>query len=154
MKTKMILMLAILPLALTSCANSQGDVFGRKADAGAIIGGMAGTVIGAYNGNPLKGALIGAGVGLGAGAIADANDARQAIPSPSIPQPTPPPQVVMREEIPMVVMETPIIIEERVWAGNDLWIISYHGIRGANGRVRYVNHVPFHRRFIRGPHGR
>lgn len=78
MKTK--LLLAILPLVLlTSCANSRGDVFGRKADAGAIIGGMAGTVIGAYNGNAIKGALIGAGVGLGAGAIADANEDRKSV---------------------------------------------------------------------------
>lgn len=153
MKTK--ILLSILPLVLlTSCANSQGEVFGRKADAGAIIGGMAGTVIGAYNGNPLKGALIGAGAGLAAGAIADANDARQS-PPPSIPAPPPPSAEVhsadvMVRETPVVVVETPVIIDERIWVGNDLWIYSYHGFRSPSGHIRYQNHVPFHRKFIRG----
>ena len=34
-------------LMLTSCANSQGDVFGRKADTGALLGGMVGAIVGA-----------------------------------------------------------------------------------------------------------
>ena len=139
MKTK--LLLAILPLVLlTSCANSQGDVFGRKADAGAIIGGMAGTVIGAYNGNAIKGALIGAGVGLGAGAIADANDARQTQNGPMIYREQP----VQQTEV--VVVQQPIVIEERVWVGPDLWVYSYHGYTH-NGRIYYRGpHTPFHRR--------
>jgi hypothetical protein len=141
MKTK--ILLAILPLALlTSCANSQGEVFGRKADAGAIMGGMVGTVVGAYNGNPLKGALIGAGVGLGAGAIADANDARRNEPMVYRQQPTE--QSVQQTEV--VVVQQPVIIEERVWVGPDLWIYSYHGYRH-NGRIYYRGaHIPFHSR--------
>lgn len=140
-------------LLLSSCANSQGDVFGRKADTGALLGGMAGAIIGAYNGNVAKGALIGAGAGLAAGAVADANDARQNIPMPPIPPP-PAPDVVVREQASTIIVETPVVIEERIWAGNDLWIVSYRGMRAPNGHIRYVNHIPFHRRFIRGPHFR
>lgn len=138
MKTKLLL-IVLSSLALTSCANSQGDVFGRKADTGAIVGGMIGTVVGAYNGNPLKGALIGAGVGLGAGAIADANDARQ--------QNAP---TVYREQssqqTEVVVVQQPIVIEERVWVGPDLWIYTYRGYRDHHGRIFYRSHVPFGRR--------
>lgn len=139
-------------LLLSSCANSQGEVFGRKADTGALLGGMAGAIIGAYNGNAAKGALIGAGAGLAAGAVADANDARQQ-PAPATPPP--PPSEVRSSEVvvrdtPVVVVETPIIIDERIWVGNDVWIYSYRGFRGPNGHVRYQSHIPFHRRFIRG----
>jgi hypothetical protein len=138
MKTK--LLLAILPLVLfTSCANSQGDVFGRKADTGAIVGGMIGTVVGAYNGNPLKGALIGAGVGLGAGAIADANDSRQQNTSTVYRE-----QYVRQPEV--VVVQHPIVIEERVWVGPTLWIYTYRGHRDAHGRIFYHSRAPFGRR--------
>lgn len=138
MKTKLLLIL-LSSLALTSCANSQGDVFGRKADTGAIVGGMIGTVVGAYNGNPIKGALIGAGVGLGAGAIADANDARQQN-APMIYREQP------SQQTEVVVVQQPVIIEERVWVGRELWIYSYHGYRHG-GRIYYRGaHVPFTRR--------
>ena len=150
MKTK--ILLTILPLAfLTSCANSQGEVFGRKADAGAIVGGMIGTVVGAYNGNPVKGALIGAGLGLGAGAVADANDARQQQgPVPPPPSPEIHSSDIIVKDAPVVVVETPVIIDERIWVGNDLWIYSYRGFRDVLGHIRYQNRVPFHRVFVRG----
>lgn len=143
-------------LLLSSCANSQGEVFGRKADTGALLGGMAGAIIGAYNGNAAKGALIGAGAGLAAGAVADANDARQQ-PAPATPPP-PPSEVhaseVVVRDTPIVLVETPIIIDERIWVGNDVWIYSYRGFRGPNGHVRYESRIPFHRRFIRGGYHR
>lgn len=152
MKTKLIL--SILPLALlTSCANSQGEVFGRKADTGALLGGMAGAIIGAYNGNVAKGALIGAGAGLAAGAVADANDARQTQPTPPSPPP-PSPEIhssdIVVKDAPVVVVETPVVIDERIWVGNDVWIYSYRGFRGPNGHIRYQSRIPFHRTFIRG----
>lgn len=154
MRTK--ILLTILPLALlTSCANSQGQTFGRNADAGALLGGLAGAIIGAHNGNVWKGAAIGAGAGLAAGAIADANDARQQPAQPLPPAPPPPASeihstdVVIRE-VPTVIVETPIIIDERIWVGNDVWIYSYRGFRGPNGHVRYESRIPFHRRFIHG----
>lgn len=139
-------------LAFTGCTNTNGQVFGDKADKGALLGGLAGAVIGAHNGNALKGALIGTGAGLAAGAIADANDARQQ-PTPVPPPPPIPAQgtaEVVVKEAPVVVVETPVIIDERIWVGNDLWIYSYHGYRNSQGHVRYQTHVPFHRRFIRG----
>jgi hypothetical protein len=129
-------------LMLTSCANSQGDVFGRKADAGALLGTAAGAMIGAYNGNVAKGALIGAGVGLAAGAVADANDARQK--EVVVVNPEPPRAAQSQSEV--VVVQRPIVIEERVWVGPDLWIYSYHGYRDRWGHIHYRNHVPFHRR--------
>lgn len=68
MKTKLIL--ALLVLGSSVSANAQ--VFGRNADAGAVIGGIVGAVIGHNNGQKVwQGAAIGAGVGLVAGAIAD-----------------------------------------------------------------------------------
>lgn len=148
---KKLILSVVSLLTLTSCANSQGDVFGRKADTGALLGGMAGAIIGAYNGNVAKGALIGAGAGLAAGAVADANDARQ----PQLPSPPPPsPEIhssdIVVKEAPMVIVETPVIIDERIWVGNDVWIYSYHGFRGPNGHIRYESRIPFHRKFIRG----
>lgn len=139
MKTK--LLLAILSLVLfTSCANSQGDMFGRNADAGAIIGGMVGTMIGAYNGNPLKGAIVGAGVGLGAGAIVDVNDARRTQNIPMVYRQ----QSVQQTEV--VFIQQPIVIEERVWIGSYPWIYSYRGHRDVRGRIFYHSHIPFGRR--------
>lgn len=68
MKTKLIL--ALLVLGSSVSANAQ--VFGRNADAGAVVGGIVGAVIGHNNGQKVwQGAAIGAGVGLVAGAIAD-----------------------------------------------------------------------------------
>jgi hypothetical protein len=133
-------------LMLTSCANSQGDVFGRKADAGALLGTAAGAMIGAYNGNVAKGALIGAGVGLAAGAVADANDARTQNQQKEVVVVNAEPPRAAQGQSEVVVVQRPIVIEERVWVGPDLWIYSYHGYRDRFGRIHYRNHVPFHRR--------
>lgn len=135
----------VLSLLLTSCANSQGDVFGRKADTGALVGGMVGAMIGAHNGNVAKGALIGAGTGLLAGAVADANDARTETKKEVVVVNNEPPRAA-QSQTEVVVVERPVIIEERVWTGPDLWIYSYHGYRDRWGHVHYRTHVPFHRR--------
>jgi hypothetical protein len=133
-------------LMLTSCANSQGDVFGRKADTGALLGGMAGAIIGAYNGNVAQGALIGAGAGLAAGAVADANDARVEKQQKEVVVVNAEPPRTAQPQTEVVVVDRPIVIEERIWVGPDLWIYSYHGYRDRWGRVHYRNHIPFHRR--------
>lgn len=73
MKTKLILSL----LLLGSSVSANAQVFGRNADAGAVVGGIVGAVIGHNNGQKVwQGAAIGAGVGLVAGAIADNNEYR------------------------------------------------------------------------------
>jgi hypothetical protein len=132
-------------LMLTSCANSQGDVFGRKADTGALLGGIAGAMIGAHNGNVAQGALIGAGAGLAAGAIADANDARVEKQQKEVVVVNAEPPRAAQPQTEVVVVDRPIIIEERVWVGPRLWVYSYHGYRDRWGRVHYRTHVPFHR---------
>ncbi len=143
MKTKLVLIIAML--SLTGCAHSQHN----NAAAGAAIGAVAGTAIGAHNRNPLVGAVTGALVGGLVGNAVDQNQANTPSPPP-VPQ-VPPPEVVVKEA-PVVVVETPIVIDERIWVGNDLWIYSYHGYRQANGHIRYQSRVPFHRVFIRGGH--
>lgn len=146
-------------LLLSSCANAQSDVFGRRADTGAVLGGVVGAVIGAHNGNIAKGALIGAGTGLVAGAIADANANRNIqynnghytyYPSQVVVEQ--PPRVVYQPQV--VVVETPVVIEQRVWYGNDLWVYSYHGFRSPHGHIRYGSNAPFQRRYIGGHHHR
>jgi hypothetical protein len=137
-------------LMLTSCANSQGDVFGRKADTGALLGGMVGAMVGAHNGNIAKGALIGAGTGLISGAVADANDARTQQQKEVVVVNSEPPRATQQKQE-VVVVEKPIVIEERVWRGPELWIYSYRGYRDRWGHIHYRTHVPFHRRPHWGP---
>jgi uncharacterized membrane protein YebE (DUF533 family) len=148
---KKIIIPILTTLLLTSCANSQGDVFGRKADAGALIGGMAGAMIGAHNGNVAKGALLGAGAGLAAGAIADANDARVKQNKQVVVVEGQQPPRASQTQTEVVVVQQPVIIEERVWRGPNLWIYSYHGYRDRFGHIHYRNHIPFHRRPSWGP---
>jgi hypothetical protein len=133
-------------LMLTSCANSQGDVFGRKADTGALLGGMVGAIVGAHNGNVAKGALIGAGAGLAAGAVADANDARVQNQQKQVVVVNAEPPRASQTQTDVVVVQQPIVIEERVWVGPDLWIYSYHGYRDRFGHIHYRDRFPFHRR--------
>ena len=131
-------------LANVGCVNGQGN---QNAATGAAIGAIAGTAIGAANKVPLAGAVTGAIVG---GLIGNAVDQN------SMPPPPPPPPAygtstdVIVKEAPVVVVETPVIIDERIWVGNDLWIYSYHGFRDPSGHVRYQSRVPFHRSFVRG----
>lgn len=134
MKLKLILIPFLL---LTGCASQDGTVFGRKADAGAVFGGMVGTMIGAYNGNPLKGALIGSAIGLGAGAVADNNDERQKTP-PSYVAKQPPtreilPDVVVVDSIPPDAV--PVVIEYRGWYGGYYRPIRVWGYRDHFGRI-------------------
>ena len=134
MKLKLILIPFLL---LTGCASQDGTMFGRKADAGAVVGGMVGTVIGAYNGNPLKGALIGSAIGLGAGAVADNNDERQKAPPASIAKQPPTreilPDVVVVDEIPHDAV--PVIIEYRGWYGGHYRPMRVWGYRDHFGRI-------------------
>ena len=146
---KKILVLITSTLLLTSCASGQANTA-----AGAAVGAVAGAAIGAHNHVPVAGAITGAIVG---GLVGNAVDQNQAA---SLPTPLPPPpssqipssDIIVREA-PVVVVETPVIIDERIWVGNDLWIYSYHGFRGPTGHIRYENHIPFHRTFVRGGGG-
>lgn len=150
MKTKLVLIITML--SLTGCAHGQNNTA-----AGAAIGAVAGTAIGAHNKNPLVGAVTGALVG---GLVGNAIDQNQqprtqvveVVPAPPPIPSVPPPDVIVKET-PVVVVETPVVIDERIWVGNDLWIYSYHGYRQSNGHIRYQSRVPFHRVFIRGGHG-
>lgn len=139
MKTQLII--ATLALAISGCANGQSNTA-----AGAAIGAVTGVAVGANNKAPITGAVAGAIVG---GLVGNAIDQNQQANTP--PPQVRPPEVIVKE-VPTVIVETPVIIEERIWAGNDLWIYSYRGFRDARGHVRYQNHVPIHRRFIRGGH--
>ena len=145
MKTKLVLIVTIL--GLTGCAHGQNNTA-----AGAAIGAVAGTAIGAHNKKPLVGAVTGALVGGLVGNAIDQNQSAASVPPPPpVPQ-VPPPEIIVKEA-PVVIVEIPVVIDERIWVGNDLWIYSYHGYRQANGHIRYQSRVPFHRVFIRGGHG-
>ncbi|MBI5766876.1 MAG: glycine zipper 2TM domain-containing protein [Verrucomicrobia bacterium] len=82
---KALLSLGLAALALTS---AQAQVFGPRAANGALIGGIAGAVIGHNSGslshNGWQGAAIGAGVGALIGAAADRDAARydHRVPAP------------------------------------------------------------------------
>ena len=148
MKLITTLFLSATLLITSGCVHGQDH---SGAAAGAAIGAIAGTAVGAANRVPLVGAVTGALVG---GLVGNAVDQNSAGPS-AIPMPPPPPVYgtstdVIVKEAPVVVVETPVIIDERIWVGNDLWIYSYHGFRGPTGHVRYQSRVPFHRTFIRG----
>jgi hypothetical protein len=69
-----------LGLALLALAPAHAQIFGPRAVDGALLGGIAGAVIGHNSGslshNGWQGAAIGAGVGALLGAAADANAAR------------------------------------------------------------------------------
>lgn len=70
-----------LGLALLAVASAQAQLFGPRAANGALLGGIAGAVIGHNSGslshNGWQGAAIGAGVGAVLGAAADHSDARR-----------------------------------------------------------------------------
>src|SRR5882672_12607706 len=74
---KTLLSLGLVALALTPV---HAQIFGPRAANGALLGGIAGAVIGHNSGslshNGWQGAAIGAGVGALLGAAADHNDAR------------------------------------------------------------------------------
>ncbi len=168
------LMSVVLLLSATQTF-AQSDLFGRNADTGAIVGGIVGAVVGHHNGNAWKGAAIGAGVGLAAGAIADNNqyrhqqvhsqvvygEPRTIHDSPSFDdyynQPrtiyVPPPRVVYTQphygysHREVVVVQQPIVIEQRVWSGSGCWVYSYHGYRDNRGHTHYRSNTPFQRRY-------
>lgn len=123
----------VLCLLLGGCASQDGTAFGRKADVGLVLGGMTGAIIGAHNGNPLKGALIGSAIGLGAGAVADANDERQKTPAPQTSAPQNLPEVVVVDSIPSD--SVPVIIEYRTWSGGYYHPVRFWGYRDHFGRV-------------------
>ena len=68
-----------LGCALLAVASAQAQIFGPRAANGAILGGIAGAIIGHNSGslhhNGWQGAAIGAGVGALLGSAADANSA-------------------------------------------------------------------------------
>ena len=74
---KTLLSLGLLALSITS---AQAQLFGPRAANGALLGGIAGAIIGHNSGslshNGWQGAAIGAGVGALLGGAADANSAR------------------------------------------------------------------------------
>ena len=124
----------VLCLLLGGCASQDGTAFGRKADVGLVLGGMTGAIVGAHNGNPLKGALIGSVVGLGAGAVADTNDQRQRQPLPvAATEPQILADVVVVDSIPP--NTTPVVIEYRTWSGGYYHPIRFWGYRDRFGRV-------------------
>ena len=145
MKTKLITSILMVGL-LTSCASGQVNTA-----AGAAIGAIAGAAVGAHNKAPVTGAITGAVVGGLIGNVVDQNQAANTpTPLPPPPSPSIPSNDIVVREAPVVVVETPVIIDERIWVGNDLWIYSYHGFRDAHGHIRYQNRIPFHRSFVRG----
>lgn len=58
-------MMAVTVMSLSGCANNPYASNSTMADAdgGALLGGLAGAVIGNQTGSPLTGAVIGAGIG-------------------------------------------------------------------------------------------
>lgn len=143
MKSVTTLFLSAVLLITSGCVHGQDH---SGAATGAAIGAIAGTAVGAANHVPLVGAVTGALVGGLVGNAVDQN---------SMPPPPPPPAYgtstdVIVKEAPVVVVETPVIIDERIWVGSDLWIYSYHGYRSSSGHIRYQSRVPFHRSFVRG----
>ncbi len=88
---KMLIVLAGA-LALTGCANNPHMSSGQTSDAegGALLGGIAGAVIGNQTGSPLAGAAIGAGLGGLAGAAVGSQQPSQPQPGYYAPPPNNP----------------------------------------------------------------
>lgn len=127
---------AAVLLNVSGCA-SAGH---QNAASGAAFGAVAGTVIGAASRTPLVGAVTGALVGGLIGNAVDQNEASVTGTST---------EVVVRQA-PVVIVDTPVIIDERIWVGNELWIYSYRGYRSPHGSIRYQSRVPFRRSIVRG----
>jgi outer membrane lipoprotein SlyB len=90
MKYAKIIPIAAAVLLLAGCADNpyMGNTQTADAEGGALLGGIAGAVIGNQTGSPLAGAAIGAGLGGLAGAAAGQQQ-QQAQPQPGFYAPPP-----------------------------------------------------------------
>ncbi len=86
MKTIRWMLMAVLPITLAGCANNPYASNGTTANTtgGALLGGLAGAVIGNQTGAPLAGAAIGAGIG-GLAGYGVSRSQQQAAPAPAQP---------------------------------------------------------------------